>query len=164
MTFKRTLLLASMFLSLAACDPENGQSSADGGACATVDAGQVVSQFLGAWRPIAGTTTCACNDGSTLTNPSDSTDTSIITAGCGPEQIVITDSATGCSETCDVSGMTATCHPITCAVVGVVLKTTSDVYTLANGEIRETGTGVETFPNGTSCQCATTGDAYGRTQ
>ena len=163
MTFKKTLLIASMFLGLAACDPESGPSNADGSACAGADAGQAASQFLGAWHPTAGTTTCLCNDGSTLTNPSDSSDISVITAGCVAEQIVITDSDTGCSETCDVSGTTATCHPTACTVRGVTVKTTSDVYTLTYGEIRETGGGVETFSDGASCQCATPDDGYGRT-
>jgi hypothetical protein len=163
MTFKKTLLIASMVLGLAACGPDGGQSSIDAGACVAADAGQGASQFLGAWQPIAGTTTCTCSNGSTFTNPSDSTDTSNISSGCSSEAIVITDSATGCSETCDVVGTTATCHPTTCTVDGATLKTSSDVYTLTGGEIRETGSGTESLSNGTSCQCATTDDAYVRT-
>jgi hypothetical protein len=163
MIFKRTLLLASILLGFAACDPEGNQSGADGGPCAPVDAGPAASQFVGSWQPTAGTTSCTCSDGSTLTNPADPSDTSIISAGCGSGQITITDGSTGCSETCEVVGSTATCQPTTCTVAGVTLKTVSDVYTLTGGQIRETGSGTETFPNGISCQCATSDDAYGRT-
>jgi hypothetical protein len=162
-TFKKTLCFASMLVCLAACGPGEGSPTADGGACETTDAGGASAELLGNWIHGTEADSCVCNDGNTLTNSTASTAADTFAAGaCG--QVVIT-SDTGCSLNCQVSGGSVTCAPGTCEYDGVTLNTTSDVYTVVNGQlVQETATGVMTLANGTTCQCTTTNAAFTRVQ
>jgi hypothetical protein len=162
-TFKRTLFFASMFVCLAACGPGEESPAPDGGACGAPSAGETGAELLGNWIHGTEADSCVCNDGNTLTNSTASTAPDTLAAGaCG--QVVIT-SDIGCSLTCQVSRSTITCVPGTCEYDGVTLNTTSDVYSVVNGQlVQETATGVMTLANGTTCQCSTTNAAFARPQ
>ena len=162
-TFKKTLLIVSILAGLAGCGPNGGDapSANDAAACETADAGAAVAELVGNWTHATETDTCVCNDGSTLNSSTASTEPDTVAAGaCG--QVVIT-SALECSLTCQMSPNAITCAPGTCEYDGFTLETTSDVYTVANGQVvQETATGVMTLPSGTICQCTTTNSAFTR--
>jgi hypothetical protein len=162
-TLTKILVVVSMVAGLGACGPDGGNAtpSADAGAWSSVDAGGAATELFGNWTHATETDTCVCNDGSTLNNSTASTEPDTFAAGaCG--QVVIT-SALECSLTCQVSANAVTCAPGTCEYDGFTLETTSDVYTVANGQVvQETATGVMTLPSGTICQCTTTNGAFTR--
>jgi hypothetical protein len=167
-TFKKTLLFASMFVCLAACGPGEGSPSpgsaaVDGGACGAINAGAAGAELLGNWSHGIEADSCLCNDGNTFTNSTAGTALDTFAAGaCG--QVVIT-SDLGCSLTCQISASTVTCAPGTCEYDGITVNTTSDVYSVVNGQlVQETATGVMTLLSGTACQCTTTNAAFTRVE
>jgi hypothetical protein len=157
-----------MFVGLAACGPGEGSPTAesatpDAGACGATPAGETAVELLGNWNHGTEADSCVCNDGNTLTNSTPSTEPDTVAPGaCG--QVVIT-SDIGCALTCQVSGSTVTCAPGTCQYDGITLNTTSDVYSIVNGQLaQETSTGVVTLLSGATCQCTTTNGAFTRVQ
>ena len=165
-TFTRLLMVLSMTSALAACGPDGGGAAAtpDAGACSGVTPSAAAQQIIGSWKQTAGTANCTCDNGQTISTSADGTDQGTITAGCQPDQVVLYDSSNPCPETCTVSGNTVTCDPFTCETsTGTELQTTSDVYTLSNGQLLDVSAGVLTNASMT-CQCATSDSVYTRIQ
>jgi hypothetical protein len=160
---KRLLLVTSMLAGLAGCGPD-GRIVSDGGGCGAVDAGGTITGLLGGWTHAVEADSCTCSDGNTLTSSMASTGVEAFAAGACPGELVITNDL-GCSLDCQISGETVTCGHGTCEYDGVTLETTSDVYTVANGQpLQETATGILTLPTGATCQCTTTNGAFTRVQ
>jgi hypothetical protein len=165
-TFIRSLVALMIMSAIAACGPDggNGKATADAGACTGVAPNAAAQQVIGSWQQTAGTTNCTCNNGQTITGFADGTDEGTITAGCQPDQVVLYDSNIPCPETCTVSGNTITCDPFSCETpTGTDLQTTSDVYSLSNGQLSEVSAGTLTN-SAMTCQCATTDSVYIRIQ
>lgn len=165
-TFKKSLFVISILAGLAGCGPNGGDapSTNDAAACESADAGTAVAVLLGNWAHGTETDTCVCNDGNTISNSTATTAPESFAAGTCPGQIAISNDV-GCSLNCQVSGETITCSPGTCQYDGATLQTTSDVYTLANGQVvQETASGVMTLPDGTTCQCTTTNGSFTKAQ
>lgn len=162
-TLKRFLLVTSILGGLAGCGPDGGSMTTDGG-CQSVDAGGAVAQLLGDWTHAVETDSCSCSDGNTLMNSMASTGAETFAAGTCAGELVVTNDL-GCSLGCQVSGESVTCGRGTCAYDGVTLETTSDVYTVANGQlIQETAIGTLTLPTGATCECTTINSAFARAQ
>jgi hypothetical protein len=160
-TFKRILVLTSVFVALAGCGPDGGGMQAtegpDAGGCQSSNPSEAAQAFIGSWRYVTQTLNCTCDDGTTQALSTSGSDIETFTAGCEPNQVIGLDSSspTNCQEVCTVSGTTATCAPYTCGLSnGIEAQTTNDVYTLSNGQLQNIGGGTITMPNGTSCQCA----------
>lgn len=166
-TLTRLLMVLSMTSALAACGPDGGGGAAptpDAGACSGVTPTAAAEQVIGNWKQTAGTVSCTCDNGQTISSAADGTDQGTITAGCQPDQVVLYDSSNPCPETCTVSGNTVTCDPFTCgSATGTELQTTSDVYTLSNGQLFDVSAGVLSNASMT-CQCASTDSVYTRIQ
>jgi hypothetical protein len=161
-TLKRVLVLTSMLAGLAACGPDGGDATkaaatVDGGECQSFNPNEAAKALIGSWRYVSQTTSCSCDDGTTHTSSTNGSDIETFIAGCEPDQVIGIDAASplGCQETCSVSGTTATCAPYECETSdGTDLRTTTDVYTLSNGQLQNVGGGTLTLPNGAACQCA----------
>lgn len=165
-TFTRLLMVLSMTAGLAACGPDGGgdKTAADAGSCTGVTPTASAQQVIGSWKQTAGTTNCTCNNGQTISGSADGTDEGTISVGCEPDQVILYDSNNACPETCTVSGNTVTCDPFSCETsTGTDLQTTSDVYTLSNGQLSEVSAGVLTN-SAMTCQCATSDSLYARIQ
>jgi hypothetical protein len=151
----KTLMIVSIFCGLAACGPSSGDATSDagqGGAGGNgPDAGQQLSPeaqaFLGQWNYVSGTETNQCGSDAADTEPVTAADGTVtFSAGTGPNQLVVDDA--GCIVTVTVSGTTATGQPGT--VCPGNLTTSSLLYTLSGGTLREQGSG-QIEQGGTYC-------------
>jgi hypothetical protein len=166
------LVVTSMLAGLVGCGPGDGGAmpatgSVDAGRCQSSTPSEAVQPFIGSWRYVTQTLNCTCDDGTTQTLSTDGSDIETFTAGCEPNQIIGLDSGspTDCQEVCTVSGTTATCTENTCELSnGIEAQTTTDVYTLSNGQLQNIGGGTITMPSGTSCQCASNDGVLAKTQ
>jgi hypothetical protein len=165
-TFTRLLMVLSMMVGLAACGPDGGggKADSDAGSCTGVVPSLAAQQVIGSWKQASGTTNCTCNNGQTIAAAAEGSDEGTISVGCEPDQVILYDSSSTCPETCTVSGNTVTCDPFSCETpTGLDLQTTSDVYTLSNGQLAEVSAGVLTN-SAMTCQCATNDSIYTRIQ
>jgi len=164
---KKTMMVLSLALGLAACHPDEGAMTGDAGAKgghggsaagghgggATGGSGGAATSgpaaFLGTWMYPAGTgkTTISCDDGTTFDAVTDGTERETFTAGTQPDEVIATDGF-GCAVTCAVDGNTATCVA-TASCDGAML--TNDVYVLVDGELHETALGTIDLGDGTHC-------------
>jgi hypothetical protein len=150
---RKTLVVFSMTLGLAACHPDDGQMTmGDAGMVGVADPGASTgpAAFLGKWRYEAGTSTTmgVCDDGTSFDIDADGTETETFTPGSQANEVVATDNG-GCPITCTVSGNTATCSGgETCDGVTI----TSDVYTFVGGKLHEVASGAVVLDDGTQCQ------------
>lgn len=141
----------------------DSQTTTDTGTCTPTAPSAAAQQFIGAWRLVAGTTNCSCDDGQAESATADGTDIETFTVGCQPDQLIGSDATVPCPETCTVSGNTAVCEPFACSANGLEVQSTQDVYTLVDGQLNELGGGVISG-SGVSCQCASSDGVLQRVQ
>ena len=169
MKLTNTLMALAMTLGLAACGPDGGQMQSAGGAGGgragtggggtgaggrAPDAGTttIAERLIGTWRYTAGDMICSCDDGSTVVDSVDGTQTVRFSAGIAANQVIATDDD-GCALTCDVSQSTVNCQGATCQYDGAHATITSDVYTIVGDELNEISLAVVAIDGGPTCQC-----------
>jgi|HubBroStandDraft_5_1064220.scaffolds.fasta_scaffold196482_2 hypothetical protein len=151
-----------VFCGLVACGPDGGNASTESGpggsAANAVDGGTQPSAaakaFIGQWTYISGTETNQCGSAAADTEPVTAADGTVTFSDrSGPDQLVVDDA--GCIVVVTVSGTTATGQPGT--ICPGNFTTSSLVYTLSSGTLREQGSG-QIEENGE--YCAVSDDAY----
>jgi hypothetical protein len=158
-TFKRLLVLTLMLAGLGACDPTdrdpmNASSTADGGTDAGPSLSPEAQAFVGQWNYVSGTESAQCGSAPADTQAVTAADGTVtFSAGSGPNQLVVDDA--GCIVPVTVSGTIATGQPGT--VCPGNFTTSSLVYTLSSGTLREQGNG-QIEENGQ--YCTVSDDAY----
>jgi hypothetical protein len=157
-TLTKNIAFAFLLSGIAACGPSSGDSTASSGTDASADVGTSLSPeaqaFVGQWNYISGTETDQCGSAAADTEPVTAADGTVtFSAGSGPNQLVVDDA--GCIVAVTVSGTTATGQPGT--ICPGNFTTSSLVYTLSSGTLREQGSG-QVEQNGE--YCAVSDDAY----
>ena len=116
-------------------------------------AGGGPAAFLGTWQyQKTSKASFSCNDGTSFVATFDGTETETFAAGVQANELAATDD-TGCPATCAVDGATATCAGQACDGITV----TSDVFTVAGGELHEVTNGTAQLDDGTLCDFSGTG-------